>query len=93
MSFPNLVATTGGKLHSKATGTPVNGVNTFNLALPVADVEEDWLKITVIANGDSVTGATYTNLSVDKTQISINFAQTGADTATVEAELVHTAVR
>jgi len=91
MAFPDLTLKTGGQLHSQATGQPVNGSNTFALAIPPAKIDNtDWLSIEVIPLGSSITGASFVSISGDKTQITVNFTQTGTDQATVKAEFKHT---
>jgi len=90
MAFPDLTRTTGGVLHSSATGLPVNGANTFAHNLQSV-VDTDWVDVTVVALGPSITAATLT--SVTATQITVNFTQTGADQATVYANYRHTIIR
>lgn len=94
MAFPNLALKSGGSLTAEATGIPVNGNNTFNLAIDPNLVDDtNWLDITVTPLGPSVTGATFTSISADKTQITINFVQSGVDQATVVAKQIHSTQR
>ena len=89
MPFPNLTLRSGGTLTAEATGTPDDGDNTFALAIPPAYVDENWLELDITLNGPSVTSATYVSLSGDKTQLTVNFGQTGADTVTLIATMIH----
>lgn len=89
MAFPNLTLGTGGYLHSEGTGVPSNGINTFAHNLPVVD-NPSWIQIQVIA-GASITNAVL--VSITATNISINFTQTGVDSAQILATLIHTIYR
>ena len=89
MAFPDLVLRSGGVHHAEANGQPVNGVNTFALAIPPAIVEEDFLDVEVEFDGSSITGVSNPVVSPDKTQLSLNFVQTGTDTCTVRAVQNH----
>ena len=94
MPFPNLTLIGGGVLHSNATGTPANGVNTVLHNINPAYIDNpDWLVVDIIALGSSITGAGPATLSVDKTTLSIPFTQTGADQAKVSAKYIHSGVR
>lgn len=88
--FPDLTLQSGGVHVAANTGTPANGVNTFAHNIPEID-DTSRVDVTVIANGNSITAASL--VSVTNTQVSINFTQTGADTATVVARLEHTTIR
>lgn len=93
MSFPNLALKTDGQLHAEATGQPANGNNTFSIGIPAQYINEEWLEIEVTSLGDSVSDAQYVGLSIDKTQLTINFTQTGTDQATVAVRQVHSIER
>jgi hypothetical protein len=93
MAFPALDPIGGGVLHSEKTGVPVNGNNTFahNIAPELID-NPDWLNIDVYLNG-TVTNASGGTLSPDKTEITVNFTQTGGDSCRVVARYIHSVVR
>ena len=94
MAFPDLTVKSGGSLTSEATGTPVNGNNTFAVGIDPDLIDNtDWLEFTVTPLGASVTNATFTSLSGDKTQVTINFTQSGADQAKVVAVQKHSIIR
>ena len=94
MAFPDLTLMSGGHLHASATGTPANGTNTFALAIDPSVIDNpDWIVVDVYQLGPSVTGASNLVVSGDKTTISIDFVQTGADQARVEARLEHSISR
>jgi len=94
MAFPDLALKNGGVFHSENTGTPTNGVNTFALAMnPDLIDNTDWLTVNVYPLGPSITGVSGLTVSGDKTQISVNFVQTGADQARVEAIYEHSITR
>jgi hypothetical protein len=106
MPFPDLVLKSdprwgGGRtstIVAEATGVPDNGANTFALPFVAAGidpsmVDEDWFEnFCVQANGPDVTGARFTSISGDKTMITMDFDQAGADSATVRIELKHSVV-
>lgn len=82
---------------AEATGVPDNGDNTFALpfiseGVDPAAIDEDWLDVRVAADGPSITGAAFVSLSADKTQMTINFTQGGADQATVTVSIIHSIV-
>ena len=94
MAFPDLTLRTGGVHHSENTGVPSNGSNTFAIGMdPTLIDNTDWLEFYVTALGTSITGAALVGVSGDKTQVTINFTQTGTDQARVEAVYTHSAVR
>lgn len=93
MAFPNLVQRPGSRLWSEATGVPVNGPNTFALDLDPALVEAEWLFFDIQSLGPSVNGVSFVSLSADKTQITLDFIQTGTDAVRVVAQLLHTIPR
>jgi hypothetical protein len=97
MAFPNLVLRPGGVLWSVATGVPVNGANTFSTGLSEkitqTNFNPNWIFITVEAGGASVTGVSFVSFSLDNSQVTLNFVQSGVDPATVELRLIHTMVR
>ena len=90
MAFPNLTVKSGGTFTSEATGVPANGNNTFDINIdPTVIDDSNWFTFHVIALGASVLNATNPVVSADKTQVTINFLQTGGDSAKVIAEFVH----
>jgi hypothetical protein len=98
MSFPDLVQTPRGVLHSQNSGVPVNGVNEFDTGLDLVGPTglqevnlDDWLVIRVWALGTAVTNATYAGRNGNK--IRVNFVQTGVDPCFVEFEVTHSGVR
>jgi len=94
MAFPALVLQSGGQLHSNATGTPVNGNNTFDISMDPNLIDNiDWFTFDVYPQGASVTGASYVSVSGDKRQVTINFTQTGLDQALVRAVYTHSSER
>jgi len=82
---------------AEAVGVPDNGNNTF--LLPFVDegiaanrIDENWLEIDVDPLGPSVTAVAegVPLLSADKRFMTLNFTQTGADTARVRVQLIKT---
>jgi len=101
VSFPNLILTPEGVLHSKNTGVPDNGINKFdagvdldkldNLLAGGAAAVDTWLVVRVWGLGPSVTNANYIGRTGN--EIRVNFTQLGTDQALVELEIVHSLVR
>lgn len=90
MPFPNLTPLPQAKYHSSATGVPDNGNNVFALGItPFSKVNPDRLKITVKPQGPSVTGATFVSYNSATGNVTMNFAQSGADACEVDVELDH----
>ena len=109
MPFPNLALRTdvnapnGVSLHyAEVTGVPDNGDNTFDLPFVGAgidptliDVQGDWLEIDADPLGPSVTGVTEGSplMNAARTQMTLNFDQSGADSCRVRVRLIHSSVR
>ena len=93
MSFPDLVLRAPNSLWAEATGVPVDGLNTFALGFDPRLVQEDWIFIVVDALGASVIHVEYVGVSADRTQITLDFTQTGTDACRVIVQLVHTVIR
>jgi len=93
MPFPNLIRRAGSRLWSEATGVPANGPNTFALDFDPGLVAAEWLFFDVTGLGPSVNGVRFISLSADKTQVTLDFVQTGADAVRVVAQLLHTIPR
>ena len=87
MAFPDLDLQTGGVHHSSKQGIPVNGNNTFLHNIPNVS-DPTWIDVTVTALGTSITNAV--KGAITATEITINFTQTGTDSADVKAHLNHT---
>jgi hypothetical protein len=105
MPFPDLQPRTDNRkgpggtsvIWAEADGVPDNGANTFGLpflseGVDPAVIDEDWIDVRVDALGPSVTGAQFVSLSPDKTQMTINFTQVGADQARVRVQLLHSLI-
>jgi len=74
---------------------PVNGANVYTLpylgqGIPASGIQAEYLQIWVFAKGPSVTNAVFVSLAPDKTSITINITQIGADQAEVVVENIHT---
>jgi len=92
MSFPNLALVAGGVLVAEASGTPTNGNNTFDVAIPAHSIDDpDWLDILVVSRGPLVSAVSYVGLS--GASLTLNFTQAGTDTAYVRVALMHSGVR
>lgn len=91
MSFPALALKSGGVLEATATGVPTNGVNVFAHNILAGNINSNWSNVQVIANGASVTGCTF--VSIDATNLTLNFTQSGTDTATVRLVITYSAAR
>ena len=105
MAFPDLTPRAdlrqgpGGEstLWAEATGVPDNGNNTFALpfvanGIEPSQIDANWIKIVAVALGSSVSGAAFVSLSADKTEITVSFVQSGADSVRLTARLTHTMV-
>ncbi len=90
MSFPALALRTGGIMNSQAAGVPTNGQNTIAHNIPNV-TDPDWIDVVVANAGTSITDASL--VSVDATNIVIDFSQSGVDQATVIATYKHSIVR
>ncbi len=100
MAFPALALRAGGELTAEATGVPSNGANviTTNLNLSPQELANDpnllnWVAVNVQANGPSVSGASLAAVAADLSTVTVNFTQTGADTATVVVTVTWTGER
>jgi hypothetical protein len=82
---------------AEAEGVPSDGANV--IGLPFIDngvepslVDENWMDIRVEALGPLVTSSSFVSLSPDKTQLTLDFTQGGADQARVTVALIHTII-
>jgi hypothetical protein len=91
MAFPNLIPVdTKAKYHSGAVGVPVNGNNVFNLGIePRVKVDPNRLVFLVNPLGSSVTGASFVSYDSATGNVTMSFAQSGADQCSVDAHLEH----
>lgn len=83
---------------AQATGSPVNGNNTFTLpwgSNQGLSVSGDELEIEVVSNGSSVTGVSFVSYTrgINDSQCVISVNQTGTDSVTVIVTYVHSLVR
>lgn len=96
--IPDLTLRTGSVLTAEGTGSPVNGVNTFQIGVNRAYFKnDDHIEINVTPLGPSVSNWSYVqgslDLTVDPPRISMNFTQSGSDQVTVELTQRHSIVR
>ena len=94
MSFPNLELIADGRYHARGQGVPVNGDNEFEIGIDPAKItgHEDQLEFHVYPLGappSVIAVSPNAVLSDDRTKVTLNFTQTGADEVIVEAIFIH----
>jgi hypothetical protein len=91
MPIPNLTPVDSkAKYHSTGQGAPVNGNNVFNLGIePKAKVDPNRLIFNVTPLGPSITGASFVSYDPVTGNVTMSFAQSGADQCVVDANLEH----
>ena len=91
MAFPDLILEEDAAYHSAGQGVPDNGDNEFAHGINTRFIRdhEDQLSFVVESKGASVTGAAFVGLSSDLTKVTLNFSQSGVDSAKVSAIFNH----
>ncbi len=93
MPIPDLTPIPGGVMHATGTGEPINGNNTFKLGIDAQFVNEDWLQFFVIAQGPSVTAASFVSYDPTTGDVVLAVTQGGTDQVRVDAQIIYSPAR